>query len=188
MQHNALKHHCIRWCRLFIFVIKNLQLSHRNCTNTAGQQITWRKQKVHERGKVHKQMYSQNSRLLQFVTRSLCPSLPDSPCKAELSSINKKQAGKKLLGETHSDTQWHKHTTMCCLSSLCVSVCFGRPAQVSICHPVTKTATTDPTSVTAAADSVGVWIAMATRWPGHAPTVQQIAVGRTPKACVRWGA
>lgn len=33
----------------------------------------------------------------------------DSPCKAELSSISKKQAGKKLLGETHAKAHGHKH-------------------------------------------------------------------------------
>ncbi len=38
--------------------------------------------------------------------------------------------------------------------------------------------TTGPTSVTAAAASAGVWIAMATRWPAHAPTALQTVVGK----------
>lgn len=50
--------------------------------------------------------------------------------------------------------------------------------QVSICHPATRMVTTGPTSVTAAAASAGVWIAMATRWQGHAPTVLQTAVSK----------
>lgn len=41
---------------------------------------------------------------LPSVTAVPCLSLSDSPCKAELSSINKKQAGKKLLGETDGRT------------------------------------------------------------------------------------
>lgn len=54
-------------------------------------------------------MRLQSSRLLQFVTRLLCVSFSDSPCKAELSSINKKQAGKKLLGETHTHKDISTH-------------------------------------------------------------------------------
>ncbi|KAG7225857.1 hypothetical protein INR49_014380, partial [Caranx melampygus] len=53
----------------------------------------------------------------------------DSPCKAELSSINKKQAGKKLLGETHTHhTHINTHTQRSFNPySPCVSVCFGLP-------------------------------------------------------------
>lgn len=52
----------------------------------------------------HKQMHS--GKTADFynssaVTRVPCLSFSDSPCKAELSSISKKQTGKKLLGEAH---------------------------------------------------------------------------------------
>lgn len=124
------------------------------------------------------------------VTRVPCLSLSDSPCKAELSSINKKQAGKKLLGETH--TRAHTYTTDSVFplthafsyahtqtlrpDVLLASVSFA--SQVSICPPVMRRATTGPTSVTAAAASAGVWIATATRWPDLAPAARQTAVSR----------
>ena len=37
--------------------------------------------------------------LFHSLSLSFSLSLPDSPCKVELSNVNKKQAGKKLLGE-----------------------------------------------------------------------------------------
>lgn len=79
---------------------------------------------------------AQKSRLVQFVTAVPCLSFADSPCKAELSSINKKQAGKKLLGETDTLTLKHTHThtqrqnDKCVRSnSLCASVCCLRAGQ-----------------------------------------------------------
>ena len=41
--------------------------------------------------------------------------------------------------------------------------------------------TTGPTSVTVAADSAGVWIAMATRWLVRAPMALQTAVGKAQR-------
>ncbi len=106
IQYTASKCHCMRPRRKISFLhIKKqyLQRSHRSCTckSKHHDESTQRKQSC------HKQMYSQKSRLLQFVTRVPCLSFSDSPCKAELSSINRK----KLLGETHTQTRnTHKNT------------------------------------------------------------------------------
>uniref|UniRef100_A0A3B4WTJ8 Thyroglobulin type-1 domain-containing protein n=1 Tax=Seriola lalandi dorsalis TaxID=1841481 RepID=A0A3B4WTJ8_SERLL len=101
---------------IFFLVLKkqHLLMSHRHCTcksrDSRITNIMTKAESTQKRQSSHKQMHSQNSRLLQFVTRVPCLFFSDSPCKAELSSINKKQAGKKLLGETHTHARTHAHT------------------------------------------------------------------------------
>lgn len=86
-------------------------MSHWRCTckstDSRIANIMTKAESTQKRQSAHEQMHSQNSRLLQFVTRVPCLFFSDSPCKAELSSINKKQAGKKLLGETHTHSSSH---------------------------------------------------------------------------------
>lgn len=110
------KHICMKPGMKTCFgVIKGdyLPTSHRRYTNKHRYEST----KADKGRKIYAFPEKQTSAVCQQCVP--CRSLSDSPCKAELSIINKKQAGKKLLGETHAESQIRTQT-LCGLNSWCV--------------------------------------------------------------------